>query len=375
MQLHNRHTIPKDINATYIGRGTIWGNPFIVQEGAYTQEQAALRYRQMLARQLAARHKGAVDRVLGLAGVEHICCSCAPRPCHGDCFVEIWDIIRDRKIKPLEGIREWVKLNGYSYGPATDGKDHINVYSKAKTRLGKFLTNMSDVPVKTKHGVFQSMEGYWYWLSTGEQHDFFKDAQCFEAKKRGRELDRITNTTMQRDIKDAMYQKLIQYPAMLELFTKSELPFTHYYFFGQDDDRTVVYPPFDWITVEWERLRNLFKGTLRKCIIAGSRTIEDLDLVKKAISDSGFEFDEVVCGEANGVDKLGKLYAQRNKLYIKSFIPDWNTHGKKAGMLRNMDMGDYADMAIVLIKDNSRGSTQMKEYMEKLGKPVFAVNI
>lgn len=375
MQLHNRHTMPKDIQATYIGRGTIWGNPYVVGENGLDQAAAALMYRKSLARRLAGRDPVSVDKVLKLAGVEHICCSCAPRPCHGDCFVEIWNIIRDKKIKPLEGIREWVKLNGYSYGPLTDGKDHINIYSKAKTRLGKFLTNMSDVPVKTKHGVFQSMEGYWYWLSTGEQHDFFRDAQCFEAKKRGKELDRSRNSTFQQDIKDAMYEKLLQYPAMLELFKKSELPFTHYYFFGQDDDRTVVYPAFDWITAEWERLRKLFRGELKRCIIAGSRTITDYDIVEKAVKDSGFEFDEVVCGEAMGVDTLGRYHAMRNKLYIKSFIPDWTNLGKKAGMLRNIDMGNYADMAIVIIKDHSKGSTQMKEYMESLKKPVYSVHL
>lgn len=375
MQLHNRHTMPKDINATYIGRGTIWGNPFIVDGKRITQEKAAQMFRRKLARLLAARHPSAVDQVLKLVGVEHICCSCAPKPCHGDCFVEIWNIIREKGIKPLEGIREWVKLNGYSYGPATDGKDHINIYSKAKTRLGKFLTNMSDVPVKTKHGVFQSMEGYWYWLSTGEQHDFLRDAQCFEAKKQGRQLERVTNSNMQADIKQAMHDKLLQYPVILELFRKSTLPFTHYYYFGQEDDRTVVYPGFDWITKEWERLRKLMNGTLRRCIIAGSRTITDLDIVYKAIEDSGFEFDEVVCGEAMGVDSLGKAYAYQNGKYIKSFVPDWDHYGKKAGMLRNMDMGNYADMAIVIIKDNSKGSTQMKEYMEKLGKPCFAIHL
>ena len=48
--------------------------------------------------------------------------------------------------------------------PMNDGVDHINVYSKGATELGRFLTNMNNIPVNTKHGRFQSVEGYWHWL-------------------------------------------------------------------------------------------------------------------------------------------------------------------------------------------------------------------
>lgn len=375
LKLYNRHTLPKEItDYQYIGRGTPWGNPFIVGE-EYTQAEAAQAYREKLARALAGRDPKATKLVLDLVDKRAIVCSCTPRPCHGDCFVEIWNLIRGHGVKPLEGIRLWVKENGYDFGPDTDGKTHINIYSKAATKLGKFLTNMANVPVSMgEDGVFESMEGYWYWLMTGRDKQFFQMCNCFEAKKHGRQLPRNPPINFQAKFKEAMKMKIDQYPRMKELLIKSELPFTHYYFYG-DDDRTVVFPPFDWITREWERLRLFYKGQQVSCIIAGSRDIEDMAIVEKAIKDSGFEFNTVICGEAKGVDNLGKRWAIKNKKYIQSYFPNWDTEGKKAGIIRNTEMGDIADMAIVIIKDNSKGSTHMAEYMKKLGKPLYVVNI
>lgn len=374
MKLWNRHCIPKDIQYTYIGRGTPWGNPYVVGD-QYTQVQAADTYRKRLARQLAAKHPPATKLVLDLAGVDNICCSCTPRPCHGDCFAEIWNIIRGKGVKPLEGIRLWVKENGYPEGPGTDGINHINFYSKGKTKLGRFLTNMSDVPVNIPgHGVFESIEGYWYWLSTGMKHECFKSMNCFESKKYGSTLERVELKNFRHIFRKAMKLKLEQYPKMLELFKQSELPFKHYYHYG-DHDMTVVFPPFDWLTIEWERLRKYYKEELEPCVIAGSRDITDYEIVKKAVAESGFEFNEVVSGLADGVDSLGEQYAKDHGLDINGAPADWDTHGKKAGILRNIEMGDYAKKAIVIIKNNSRGSTHMAEYMTKLGKPVHIVHI
>lgn len=374
MEVVNKYKMGDDTAGTYIGRGTIWGNPFAIGD-EYNREEAVSMFRRMMARKLAARDPTAVDMVMKLKDADRLICYCKPKDCHGDIYKEIWDTIRDNKVAPLEGIRLWVKENGYGYGPGTDGINHINMYSKAKTKLGKFLTNMSNVPVKTQHGVFESMEGYWYWLSTGMRHDSFREANCFEAKKVGRSMERVADPSFQRYIKEAMRAKLEQYPRMAELFKKSELPFTHYYYYGDEDDRTVIFPAYDWITKEWEFLRKEYRGELKRCIIAGSRDITDEAVVNKAIKDSGFEFDVVVSGAARGVDTLGELYAKKNFKWIDRKPADWDTHGKKAGILRNIEMGDIADMAIVIIKDNSKGSTQMKEYMESLKKPVFPVFI
>jgi hypothetical protein len=45
-----------------------------------------------------------------------------------------------------------------------DGINHINIYSKGKTELGRLLTNFARTPIETPFGHFESGEGYWFWL-------------------------------------------------------------------------------------------------------------------------------------------------------------------------------------------------------------------
>jgi len=111
-----------------------------------------------------------------------------------------------------------------------------------------------------------------------------------------------------------------------------------------------------------------------KVIIAGSRGIVDYSFVVAAIEAGiqhlGITPTEIVSGGARGVDQLGERFAREKGIIIKKFIPYWNTLGKKAGMLRNKDMGDYADCLIALWDGESRGTKQMIEYMKSLNKPV-----
>src|SRR5690554_2616552 len=73
--------------------------------------------------------------------------------------------------------------------PEVDGIDHINIYSKAKTELAKFLTNFSYSPIDTEDGHFNSIEAHWYWLGTDHpDKDKLRKLSGFKAKQTGREL-------------------------------------------------------------------------------------------------------------------------------------------------------------------------------------------
>lgn len=370
MKLYNRHTIPEGVKAQYIGRGTIWGNKFKVGE-EYTQEEAALAYRRHLARCLAARDKNAINAVTSILSHEAIVCSCHPRPCHGDCFIEIADIWNNGAVPIPKAIRRWVTENGSFPGPATDGVDHINMYSKAKTKLGKKLTNMSNLPVYIDGaGQFLSMEGYWYWLSTGCRYNELMDMSGFEAKIFGRDKTRVVDPDFKDKIRYALWQRFEQNPTIKSMFVDSTLPFKHYYHYGDSDD-TVTYPLFDWITEEIELLRSLYKGEKKACIIAGSRTITDKEVVRAAVEESGFKFDVVVCGKAKGVDTLGEELAKEWGKPVRYFTPLWDIHGKRAGFMRNDEMQKFSHMAVVCIENNSKGSTQMAQSMTDAGKDVY----
>jgi hypothetical protein len=111
-----------------------------------------------------------------------------------------------------------------------------------------------------------------------------------------------------------------------------------------------------------------------KVIIAGSRSVKQYGLVVQAVELSGFSIAEVVCGEAEGPDRLGKKWAIANGVAVKSCPADWYINGhynKLAGFERNESMGDYADALIAVWDGVSGGTKHMINYMKKLEKRSF----
>lgn len=110
-----------------------------------------------------------------------------------------------------------------------------------------------------------------------------------------------------------------------------------------------------------------------KTIIAGSRTITDYNILLKALDESFMKDDisEIVCGKAKGVDTLGERYGKENNIQIKYFIPDWDNFGKSAGYKRNLQMGEYADNAIILWDEESKGTKHMIDIMKRFKKEIF----
>ncbi len=113
-----------------------------------------------------------------------------------------------------------------------------------------------------------------------------------------------------------------------------------------------------------------------KLIIAGSRGLGNLQYVDEAYESSPFIATEIVSGGARGVDSLGERYAIHIlKIPVQVFIPSWDTFGKRAGILRNIEMGNYADALLAIWDGSSKGTKHMIEYMKSLSKPVFVYKI
>jgi hypothetical protein len=98
-----------------------------------------------------------------------------------------------------------------------------------------------------------------------------------------------------------------------------------------------------------------------KCIIAGSRTITDYQIVKGAFLLSGFalKVTEIVSGHAartqkNGtwvdnVDRLGEKLAVELHLKLKVMPAEWEKYGPQAGHIRNREMAKYAGYGHYLV--------------------------
>ena len=112
-----------------------------------------------------------------------------------------------------------------------------------------------------------------------------------------------------------------------------------------------------------------------KTIIAGSRTIDDYDAICQIIIDSCFVITEVVSGTARGVDRLGEQWARENNILIKRFPANWSKYGKAAGPIRNEEMVKYAEAAIIVRSDHSKGATSMANLAKQYGLKVRLVDI
>lgn len=143
--------------------------------------------------------------------------------------------------------------------PNEDGVSHINVYSKAKTQLGRQLSNFAHLPIVLEDdGEFASIEAYWYWLGTNHlDRDKLRPLYGFQAKALGREFNaqdwHEDDPQFIDKIKIALTVKLQTYPVLLEVLRAlKDLPLKHYYVYG---DKAVEPKDGRWIMEHMNSLR------------------------------------------------------------------------------------------------------------------------
>lgn len=120
-----------------------------------------------------------------------------------------------------------------------------------------------------------------------------------------------------------------------------------------------------------------------KVIIAGGRDFKDVDLMYSELDQffydpngnhGGVAMDvEIVSGHARGADQMGEMYAAERGYQLKIFPANWDKYGKAAGHIRNKEMGEYADRAVVFWNGKSRGSQDMILLMKSYNKPVNVI--
>jgi len=111
-----------------------------------------------------------------------------------------------------------------------------------------------------------------------------------------------------------------------------------------------------------------------KVVIAGSRDLTNYEWVEEAIKNSGYDISEVVSGRCpTGADLFGEQWAEKHNIPVKTFPADWTKYGKSAGPLRNKQMAEYCDAAIVVMwSGGSRGSQNMIDQMAEFPlKPCY----
>lgn len=115
-------------------------------------------------------------------------------------------------------------------------------------------------------------------------------------------------------------------------------------------------------------------------IVAGSRSFNDLSLMYSKLDYYLQKQDKVliVHGGANGADKCAAIYAKERNIKTKVFLPDWDKYGKKAGILRNIEMFEYASQfqdrgCVVFWDGKSKGTKNDIELSKKYNVPLRIV--
>lgn len=98
-----------------------------------------------------------------------------------------------------------------------------------------------------------------------------------------------------------------------------------------------------------------------KTAVAGTRKFKDYEFLRQVLDDCPWEITEIVCGMCEGVDMLGKRYAEEKGIPVSEFHARWDIYDRAAGPIRNAAMAEYADALICIWDGSSSGSKNMIE--------------
>jgi len=110
-----------------------------------------------------------------------------------------------------------------------------------------------------------------------------------------------------------------------------------------------------------------------KLSVIGGRTFTD----EKRLFEELDKYDnitEIISGGARGCDLYGKSYALMKGIKYTEYLPDWELHGKPAGIIRNRYIVDASDEILAAWNGLSKGTFFSIDYARKQGKKVNILN-
>ena len=107
-----------------------------------------------------------------------------------------------------------------------------------------------------------------------------------------------------------------------------------------------------------------------RILVAGSRGIRDYDYFCQALSCINLELVRAtgcfISGKASkGPDAMIIRWCKENEILCREYPADWDGLGKRAGYVRNTQMGDVATEAYVFWDCVSPGTKHMIDYLGK----------
>lgn len=151
-----------------------------------------------------------------------------------------------------------------TYKPNEDGETHVNIYSGSRCELGRLCSNFAHMPfVHLELGTFASMEGFYYYVSTGERHEELRELSGFNAKSHGKRLSKVTREDFETVLLSGLSAKYAYHKELFDrLFSEAvdgegvPLPFVHYYVYGTANEKVVVPKGSNWLINGWASIRS-----------------------------------------------------------------------------------------------------------------------
>lgn len=114
--------------------------------------------------------------------------------------------------------------------------------------------------------------------------------------------------------------------------------------------------------------------------IVGSRDFVDYQLFCKAIDQFLTEWnidhndiEFIISGGALGADTLAQQWATDNNHQMKIFYPDWKSHGRAAGPMRNQLIIDNSTHIIAFPSVSGKGTQDSIKKAKKANKKIKAL--
>ena len=107
----------------------------------------------------------------------------------------------------------------------------------------------------------------------------------------------------------------------------------------------------------------------QRILVSGSRGWTDKEVIAAALPQYGDVL--IIHGGARGADKIAGKIAIERGLNQRIFIPEWSKFGKRAGILRNIQMlkEGMPDEGLVFWDGKSRGAKHMLDLLRKAEIP------
>ncbi|WP_262027594.1 DUF2493 domain-containing protein [Microvirga sp. Mcv34] len=113
-----------------------------------------------------------------------------------------------------------------------------------------------------------------------------------------------------------------------------------------------------------------------KAIVCGGRRYRDrarlYQVLDAAVERLGLSF--IIQGVSDGADLLAFDWAQERGIRCGSFPADWETHGRKAGPIRNQEMIDEGKPDAVIAFPGGKGTKDMIERGRAAGIRVILID-